>query len=336
MSGQSGEDTQEGGVELGGLSLEATLGAIMDVFEVEVDDSEAAPSSPAPVPSPDGNEPPAPAPEGTGAAGEPAPSQPAGDAGGEGVALEQTPEPSGFDAATLELEWGQVVENIEKRQAEELERTTLVEVREEHSKYFDALRLHPRELVGQEVPSPKGDGSMELLRDGNDAKEWQEAIKQILYREVTDRVQRKRDDVQPMMQNVHQSIDMFRKNPDLIPGAKQFDRELADQFTSLVKPYELRVDGKLLGYTVPVQGFIDQLREQLKAKRTAAPAPSPEPPAPTPQQQRAAEQARNTQGQFSNPDGPQAGIPSKAGSGGEEGEDFSTLFGAFGVPNLRI
>ena len=169
MSEQPGEDIQEGGVELGGLSLEATLGAIMDVFEVEVDDSEAAPSSPAPVPSPDGNEPPAPAPEGTGAAGEPAPSQPAGDAGGEGVALEQTPEPSGFDAATLEPEWGQVVENIEKRQAEELERTTLAEVREEHSKYFDALRLHPRELVGQEVPSPKGDGSMELLRDGTDA-----------------------------------------------------------------------------------------------------------------------------------------------------------------------
>ena len=35
------------------------------------------------------------------------------------------------------------------------------------------------------------------------------------------------------------------------------------------------------------------------------------------------------------PEPPQAGIPSKAGSGAEK-EDFSTLFGTIGLPNLQI
>ena len=33
---------------------------------------------------------------------------------------------------------------------------------------------------------------------------------------------------------------------------------------------------------------------------------------------------------------PQAGIPSKAGNSGDGPEDFSTLFGTLGLPNLRI
>ena len=36
------------------------------------------------------------------------------------------------------------------------------------------------------------------------------------------------------LQTVHASIDLFKNNRDLIPGTKDFDRRLADQFATMM------------------------------------------------------------------------------------------------------
>lgn len=225
---------------------------------------------------------------------------------------------------------------LEERQVAELTQESISEVRDEYARWINATELHPRELVGTEVPSLTKDG-MEILRDGADAKEWQDAVRQKLAEEVRDRTSRKADDVKPMMATLHASIDLFKNNPDLIPGTKQYDADLAKEFVELVKPYELRVDGKLNGYSIPVQGMITQIRQRIAGTRAAAAAAAPAAPqAPTPQQQRAAEQARNQQGQFNNPDAPQAGIPNKAGNSADQGEDMSAFWGTLGLPGLTL
>lgn len=224
---------------------------------------------------------------------------------------------------------------LENKQGEELRQTALSEVQEEYAKYFDAVNAHPRSLVGTEVPSMTGDG-MEVLRDSADAKDWQDAAKQQLAAEVRDRASRQADSVKPMMQTLHASIELFRQNHDLIPGTQQFDRELADRFSALSKPYEMRVEGKLSGFSIPVQPLIESVRNALvseRATRTPAPAPAGQPSA---QQQRAADQSRNPAGQFNNPDLPQAGILSKAGNSGEAAEDYTALWGTLGLPNMRL
>ena len=121
-------------------------------------------------------------------------------------------------------------------------------------------------------------------------------------------------------------MDLFKNNPDLIPGTKQFNRGLADSFTKLVKDYEVRNDaGKLIGYAVPVQPLINSLRSQQKAVAPAAApaAAKPVAPAAAPAAPAAA---------------PQAGIRSNAGSagGGDSSSDFSTLFGTLGLPDMVI
>ena len=245
-------------------------------------------------------------------------------------------EPTGFDAAELTPKWGEIITGIETRQQKDLEQEALSEVREKHAKYFEALNQHPRELAGSTVPNPRT-GEDEVLRDSQDARDWQEAIKQSLYREVQDIAGRKKDDLRPMMEVIHNSVALFRDNQDLIPGSKQFDKELATEFAVLAKPYELRVEGKLSGYTIPVGPLVETLRAKLATQRAAKPAAPATPAQPTPQQQRAAEQTRNDVGQFHNPDAPQAGIVSRAGSASTDTEeDFSTLFGALGLPNLKI
>ena len=217
---------------------------------------------------------------------------------------------------------------MEKRAHDGYIQDSLQEVQTEYSKYFDALEKHPRLLVGTEVPKLDGSDGMERLRDSADAKEWQEAVKGILLQEVQDRASRRSDENNDMMSLIHSSIDLFKNNTDLIPGTKTFDVELANQFAEFAKDYELRVDGKLYGYSVPVQPIINRLRAHLveqRAKAAAAPAPAPKAaprtkaPAPAPA-----------------PEQPQAGIPSKQGNGADPAETFETLFGTIGLPNLRI
>lgn len=200
----------------------------------------------------------------------------------------------------------------------------------EHARYFEELQKHPRLLVGMEVPSPTGEGT-ETLRDAADAAEWQEAIKSILVAEVRNRATVALEENSEFLTTVHQSIELFQNNADLIPGTKDFDVDLANRFATMMKDFELRDDeGKLNGYSIPVQPIINQLRSELVATRAAATGTG------TP----AAPASSNDTTQLSAPqdppaDPPQAGIQSKAGNSSES-EDFSTLFGTIGLPNLRI
>lgn len=194
-------------------------------------------------------------------------------------------------------------------------------MRTEHKQYFDALEKHPRMLVGIEVPAIGKEG-MERLRDADDAREWQEAVKSLLVAEVRDKAEKAMEESSDFLTTIHSSIDLFTNNPDLVPGTKDFDVDLANRFATMATPYELRVDGRLQGYSIPVQPLIEQIRNQLVKERESKPAApaaaAPAAPAPTPA-----------------PDPPQAGIPSKAGAGSAD-EDFSTLFGTIGLPNLKI
>lgn len=201
-------------------------------------------------------------------------------------------------------------------------------VREDHARYFEALEKHPRTLVGQQVPSLVGEG-MEILRDSSDAKEWQEAVRQTLIDEVRSRAQQESEANAPMAERLIQSVDLFVKNKDLVPYTKEFDIKLANRFGRLAKPYEQRIDGKLVGYTVPVQGLIDQLREQLAEERSAAATTPPAAAAPTSAPAAAPAPAAPAEA-------PQAGITSRAGNSSEQLEDYSTLFGTLGLPNFRL
>lgn len=212
--------------------------------------------------------------------------------------------------------------------ASEFQQAALAEVREEHGNYFEALEKHPRLLVGTQVPAIGKEG-FETIQDTNDAREWQEAVKGLLVEEVRDRAGRALEADSTVLNTLHQSIELFQKNTDLIPGTKSFDVELANRFATLVKPYEHRVEGKLHGYSIPVQPIIDQLRAQVTSERAAAPVPPG-----TPASGAAASKPAAPAKPAAEP--PQAGISSQAGSAGEDKEEFSTLFGTIGLPNLRI
>lgn len=155
-----------------------------------------------------------------------------------------------------------------------------------------------------------GEGT-ERLKDSNDAREWQEAVKDLLQQEIEGRAVGWMEDAGQFMSTIHSSIDLFKNNPDLIPGTKGFNRRLADEFARMAKPYEVRIDGKLHGYNIPVQPIIDDMRSRIgkPAARTQAPKPKADPP--------------------------QRGVRSRAPSNSEP-EDFSVLFGTIGLPHLKI
>lgn len=209
---------------------------------------------------------------------------------------------------------------MEENTSKAYQASALETVREEHGAYFTALEKHPRMLVGTQVPAIGREG-METLKDTADAREWQEAVKQTLVEEVRDRAGRQMEESKDFLQTVHASIELFQNNADLVPGTKGFDVELANKFAELAKPYELRVEGKLQGYSIPVQPIINSLRSQVQAARAAAPVAPVTPST-------AAAPAKPAEA-------PQAGIPSKAGNSNSS-EDFSTLFGTIGLPNLQI
>ena len=206
-------------------------------------------------------------------------------------------------------------------------------MQKEHPKYFEMLGKHPYMLAGQQVPRLDGSEGMETLRDAEHAKQWQEAVKHVLVEEVRDRTTKAIEGDRGYLDTVHQSIKLFQDNADLMPGTKDFDRELADRFAAIAKPYEVREDGKLRGFGIPVQPLIDQLRTTLHAERaakTAAGAPGAStPPAGAP----AVPAGGGTAAPSPAAEPPQAGITSKAGSA-DTAEDFSTLFGTIN-PELR-
>ena len=181
------------------------------------------------------------------------------------------------------------------------------------------------------VPSTRGEGT-EVLRDAADAREWQDEVKHLLKTEIDSRVSKARDGLKSEFETVHESIALFRNNPDLVPHTKQFDKELADRFVKLAESYEKKIDGKLVGYSVPVQPLINSLRAQIESERAAkaaAPAPAAAAaPQASARTEAVAQQPRADDGRW---EGPQAGITSKAGtaSGTATNNDAEQVLGAF-------
>lgn len=357
-----------GGVPTGGAGEEAielprsgdaAFGQLMDALAPEADGGEAAPAAGGGAPAADapvagGADPDgggdgaaqrptagdAPADDGAGGAGAGTGAADTGAAGGDpadaaaGAGAGDQGGAGALDAAVLVPKLGELSTKFEEATTQAYRQAAYDEVREEHGQYFTALEQHPRLLVGREVPAIGKEG-METLNSTEDAKDWQDAVKSLLVQEINDRASRQLDESKDFMATVHASIDLFKNNADLIPNTKSFDRELADQFAEFAKPYELRVDGKLQGYSVPVQPMIDQLRTRLAAQRAAAPASAAPAGDSAKGSPPAAGAAAAPAAQPASADAPQAGIPSKAGNSGNK-EDFSTLFGTIGLPNLQI
>jgi hypothetical protein len=227
---------------------------------------------------------------------------------------------------TIAPDLNQLGSKFEEQTTQSFQQAALDEVKQDYSKFFDALNTHPRLLIGTEVPNLQAEEGSETLRTTEDAKEWQEAVKSLLLNEVRDRAQKSVEENRQMLDTVHASIEIFTKNKDLVPGTAGFNRALADRFAAMAKPYELRVDGKLHGYTIPVQPLIEQLRTQIQSESGPA---STSPPDKRPGRPPGSKNKPK-------PDPPQQGITSKAGSESSAPEDYSTLFGTLGLPNLRI
>lgn len=212
--------------------------------------------------------------------------------------------------------------------AKQYQEAALKEVQEEHPKYFEALNKSPRQLVGEKVPSTKpnaGPDDFEVLRDSADAKDWQETIQKTLVDEVKHRAGKAIDANAEAIKVTQGAIELFQNNNDLVPRTKEFDKELADKLIKIVGPYALRdEDKKLLGFSIPVQPIIDQLRSELVASRAATvPPTSDTPPAAAPPAPE---------------DPPQKGIPGKAGVSGDGKDDIGDLFATLGEEfrNIRI
>lgn len=205
----------------------------------------------------------------------------------------------------------------------------------EHKAYFDAINKHPRLLVGKQVPAIEGEG-METLNSTEDARDWQDAVKALLVEEVTDRAGRAMEEQKDFLSTIHSSIELFAQNPDLIPGTKDFDVDLANRLTTMLEPYELRVEGKLQGYTIPVQPIVKQLRTQVEAERAAkATASAPATAATAAGAGKGAAASSPAAAPAKPADPPQAGVQSKAGNSSDK-EDMSTFWGTLGLPDLRL
>jgi hypothetical protein len=201
------------------------------------------------------------------------------------------------------------------------------EVKKDHAKYFEALDKHPRQLVGEKVPDlrpGKGPEDFETLKDSADAAEWQEMVKRILVDEIKDKATKALEANSSAHTVTQQAIAIFQNNKDLVPKTKEFDKELADEFIKIAGSYALKDDkGKTLGFSIPVQPIIDQVRASLQARRAAAPPATGETPPATPP---------------APGEPPQQGIPSKPGAAADQNTFVSDLFGTLGEEyrNIRI
>jgi len=178
------------------------------------------------------------------------------------------------------------------------------------------------QLVGDTVPSVKGEGTI-VLNNATEARDWQDAVKHIINKEVTEKTAALLQDAQPVLSTIQDSITLFRNNQDIMPGAVEYNPELTTRFLKMASPYLHMVDGKPIGFKVDVQPLLNQLREDMKAN----------PPAPSTKQVQAAAQPRTPEGRF---DAPQAGIPSKTGLSGSAEDDYSDFWGALGMPGMTI
>ena len=179
------------GIELG-ASADELFGNVFAAISPETFGEEAAEGDD-PAGTPAGSAGSATAADQSAGAGTPAAAAGSAGAGGEPLVpanggAEGTPaatEPGdGSDVGTvayadIQSAFGEISNALEDNATRVNQEAALRELQAEQTKYFDAIKLHPRMLVGQEVPSLNGDG-METLRDSKDAQDWQEAVKELL------------------------------------------------------------------------------------------------------------------------------------------------------------
>ena len=326
---EGGEDPpEEGAPELFDGSADSFFAALMGTLEDPASDAEDAQGGGLADPAPGGDGQPAAPGEGSPAGADGA-APPAAGAGGQ---PDVAPPESGFtrDATEFDANWGAAIEGLETRQREELTYSAVEAVKTEYSKYIEIVDQAPRYLVGKTVPKADGSGGDERLNDAQDARDWQDEIKKQLATEVNRRIQIGTDENRGQMELLHNSIELFRGNPDLVPNTKQFDKELADEFATMIEPYAVKtVAGKVAGWSIDVKPLLKVARTTVTSRRAVASVQPPAPSGPTAQQQRAGQQPRNAQQQFTQT--PQAGIPSSAGQSGDEGENLDVLFGSLGI-----
>ena len=255
----------------------------------------------------------------TGGAGEPGPAE----ANAQPASPAPTGAPSNSGATRTYAEVAPLLDaaaaGINERAEQGFRTKAIAEIREEIApQYLERLEQHPRLLIGAEVPKVQGEGT-EILADEADARSWQEAVKQVITQQVNQRTNAMLEDAKPSLSIVQDSLELFRRNRDLVPGTAEYNPALADQFVALTKSYQAEVNGKVVGWRVEVQPLLDHLRASL----ATAPA------TPTPRQEQVANQPRNEAGQF---EAPQTGITSKSGLTGDGGgENYDAFWAATGL-----
>ena len=273
------------------------------------------------VATPEAGSEPDPQAAGAGESGAGGSSLPAGSGGAEGGAaggaVEPTPAP--VITADLETKFDAVAEALDQRFLGAYQEQAIQEAQEDYGHYIEKLDMHPMELVGQPLPAIDGSGQELVFRSTAEVKEWQEAVVAILKRGMAERIEALAGESNEVYETVHASIEMFRSNPDLIPNTPGFNPALANEVMRMVRPYALHMDGKLTGFSIPVQGLIDEVRAGHKVRSLAnKPAPAPAPA----KKPRAAT--------------PQGGIKSAAGSSGEDSEDYTPMWNALGISQMPI
>ena len=210
-------------------------------------------------------------------------------------------------------------EALEERFTASFEAQAVEQAQEDYPQYIEMLQLHPMELIGKELPSIDGSDDPVTFRTSAEVADYQEAVKTILQRELEQSVEQRRTESNEVLDVVHASIELFQNNPDIVPGSKGYNKQLASEFVKIAEPYALKLNGKLTGYSIPVQGLLDQVRARVKA------APAGAAPAKKAVAKKAAPGAR-----------PQAGIQSRAGASGDSAEDYTPMWKALGIDSAPI
>ena len=261
-------------------------------------------------------------------AGDGSSEQPAG----AGVSAVDQPSGDGLDPATVIPAFAEASAKITERMENQFKSQAFKELEDElDPQFIDTLRLRPMQMVGMEVPSltpgASPDAKIKIL-DSQMARDWQEAVSGLIEDEVQAKVRTRQDELRPMTSVIQESILLGQNNPDLIPGTKGFDKELAARFVKFAKAYEVKTAKGVIGYGVNVQPLINELRAGLAKERGVTGERSSQEARLEQQRQQAAAQARNGQGQF---EAPQAGITSKAGMSGAPPEDYSQFWKSSGI-----
>lgn len=249
---------------------------------VEGAEAEAAPSTEVPeVEQPDAT----PSVEGE-ASGEPAPADSTGSAGDYQFPIDT----ERFTAAISE----RVDEQVSKQ------------IQEEYGAYLQALQVSPSALVGRTVPGLDSDEDI-TLASREEADRWQQGVRQELGYIVDGMTKEAQQKMQEQYQPLQHVVDLFRNNPDLVPGAPGFNKNLADLVAEHAKDYAVtNEEGKITGYKVPLQPLVNALRKVFAQPTTVASKPKQEKTAPA--------------------EKPQVGLRSQAGqSSGKENFDMDLI-----------